>query len=118
MKTNCPTCDDGICTQGCAKGLIQKPRAALQVFNPTAVLLMVQYGGPVIALKRVHEIFGFNTPEAATKAANAGDIPVPLFKVRNSNKAPYMIHIEDLANYIDAQRSNAAKERAGWSKAA
>jgi hypothetical protein len=79
---------------------------------------MVQYGGPVIELKRVHEIFGFNTPEAATKAANAGDIPVPLFKVRESNKAPYMIHIEDLANYIDAQRSNAAKEQAGWSKAA
>ncbi|HGX9884192.1 TPA: pyocin activator PrtN family protein [Klebsiella pneumoniae] len=32
-----------------------------------------------------------------------GEIPIPTFRAAESQKAPRMIHIQDLADHIDAQ---------------
>ncbi|MBA6411147.1 pyocin activator PrtN family protein [Pseudoalteromonas sp. 5Ae-yellow] len=45
--------------------------------------------------------------------AKAKDLPIPTFKIGSSAKAPYYIHLNDLAEYIDAQRAKAKEE---WSR--
>jgi len=122
----CKSCNDGICTQQCAKGetrparrrraapLADSTRPAMQQFNNTALMLMLQYNSPVVELKQVAHLFGFNTPSEANRAANDGDLPVPVFKHRNSQKAPFLIHVEDLAKHIENQRQQAADEQASW----
>ena len=120
----CPTCNEGICTQDCATGTkprranqrtANKNRPAMQHFNRTALMLMMQHNGPVIPLSAVADLLGFKTPEAATKAANAGELMLSPFKLRDSQKAPWLIHVEDLARYVDQQREQATHETASYS---
>ena len=121
---NCPTCNDGICTQGCAKGTTPKrtrasrhtPRPAMQDYNQTTMLLMFQYNCASVELERVMHLFGYNDKYEANRAAGDGSLPVPVFKFRDSTKAPYLIHIEDLANWMDSQRATAKAEMDSWTK--
>jgi hypothetical protein len=92
------------------------PRPALNVFSQTALMLMMQHGSPIVELKSVAHLFGFNSPSEANRAANEGDLPVPVFKQRDSQKAPFLIHVEDMAMHVDKMRQVALDEREGWSK--
>ncbi|VVT49501.1 hypothetical protein UYSO10_2853 [Kosakonia radicincitans] len=41
----------------------------------------------------------------ADKKAALGQLPIPTFRAGESQKAPRMIHIQDLADYIVKQRA-------------
>lgn len=71
----------------------------------TMFLLMAEYETASIPLADVCEkYFGMKQATADKKAA-LGQLPIPTFRAGESQKAPRMIHIQDLADYIEKQRA-------------
>jgi hypothetical protein len=76
----------------------------------TQFALLARFGSPTIELKQVsNEFFGI-TPKTAEQRAKACDFPVPTFKLRDSERSPTLIKIEDLAAYIDKRYQAAVNE--------
>lgn len=69
----------------------------------TMFLLMAEYGSATVTLEQVCEKYFGMKPATAEKRAALGALPIPTFRAAESQKAPRMIHIQDLANHIDAQ---------------
>lgn len=74
-------------------------------------LLTYEYGSTTVPLARCAELFGFSPDEAAKRAARAA-LPVPAFRC-GSQKSPWLINVEDLADYLEGQRHRALQE---WQK--
>ncbi|MDP9568762.1 UNVERIFIED_ORG: hypothetical protein J2806_004449 [Kosakonia oryzae] len=75
----------------------------------TIFLLLAEFETASIPLADVCEkYFGMKSATADKKAA-LGQLPIPTFRAGESQKAPRMIHIQDLADYIEKQRA-AGKE--------
>jgi hypothetical protein len=69
--------------------------------------LLARFGSPTVELKEIsREFFGI-TPKTAEQRAKACDFPVPTFKLRNSERSPTLIKLEDLAAYIDKRYEEA-----------
>lgn len=70
----------------------------------TMFLLMAEYETATVPLSQVCEkYFGMKATTAERKAAD-NKLPIPTFRTADSQKAPRMVHIADLADYIDVQR--------------
>ncbi|KAB7896409.1 pyocin activator PrtN family protein [Rouxiella badensis] len=70
----------------------------------TVFLLMAEFETSTVPVSSVCEkYFGMNPATAERKAA-LYQLPIPTFRVGDSQKAPRMIHITDLAEFIDKQR--------------
>lgn len=80
----------------------------------TAFLLMAQYDGqaviPVDAV--VRDYFSHLTVDKFLRKVGAGEIALPLVRIEASQKAAKGVHLQDLAEYIDARRATAKKELA------
>lgn len=74
----------------------------------TKFALLARYGSPTIELKIVCKEFFGVTPKTAEQRAKACDFPIPTFKLRDSERSPSFVKIDDLAAYID-QRYEQAK---------
>ncbi len=73
----------------------------------TNLALLAVFGGPTVALDRIcKDYLGLSREEAMKKAA-AGELPVPVFRLNKSQKAPYLVHVADLAELIDTAREKA-----------
>lgn len=69
----------------------------------TEYALLARFESPTISLKDIsNEFFGV-TPKTAEQQAKAGTFPIPTFKLRESERSPSLIHINDLAAHIDAK---------------
>ncbi|CCN48924.1 conserved hypothetical protein [Vibrio nigripulchritudo MADA3029] len=76
----------------------------------TNFALLARFGSPTVPLKEIcNEFFGI-TPKTAEERAKACDFPIPTFKLRESQRCPTMVKVEDLAQYIDKQYEVAQKE--------
>jgi len=76
----------------------------------TIFALGLQYGKAVIDLKDVcDDVFGVKI-KTAEQQIKALTFPIVTFKLRDSERCPTQIHIEDLANYIDECRTKAQEE--------
>lgn len=76
----------------------------------TQFALLARFGSPTIELKEVcKEFFGI-TPKTAEQKVKACDFPVPTFKLRESERSPSLIKVEDLAAYIDKRHELAKAE--------
>ncbi len=74
----------------------------------TSLALMSMYG-PSVRLDAICEqYFGISYQEALRLAATQ-ELPVPVFRLRDSKKAPLMVSCDDLGKYIDARRAAAAE---------
>ncbi len=72
----------------------------------TSLALMSIYG-PSVGLEVICEkYFGISYPEAQRLAATQ-ELPVPVFRLRDSRKAPLMVSCDDLGKYIDKRRAAA-----------
>lgn len=69
----------------------------------TMFLLMAEYGSATVPLGQVCEKYFGMKAATAEKHAALGRLPIPTFRASESQKSPRMIHIQDLANHIDAQ---------------
>ena len=67
----------------------------------TKFALLARFESPTVELKQVSQEFFGITPRTAEQRAKACDFPVPTFKLRDSERSPSLIKIEDLAVYID-----------------
>ena len=68
----------------------------------TKFALLAKFESPIVPLKDIcKDFFGISPKTAETKAA-AADLPVPTFKLRESQRSPTLIKVEDLAKYIDS----------------
>ncbi|GGA80560.1 hypothetical protein GCM10011369_23110 [Neiella marina] len=81
----------------------------------TALLLMAQYEKTTIPLEDICEEYFACSRHTAIQKAKASTLPVPAFQVGKGNKAPWFVHVDDLAQLIDKQRSEAKSE---WGNAA
>ena len=63
--------------------------------------LLARFNNPVVPLKEVcQEFFGI-TPKTAEQKAKAGTLPVPTFKMRDSERAPTLVNISDLGEFLE-----------------
>ncbi|WP_433898220.1 pyocin activator PrtN family protein [Pseudomonas sp. PSE1(2024)] len=79
----------------------------------TLFLLMAQYSGQaVIPLSQVCTDYMGLTVEKFKSKCLSGEIEIPITRLgANSQKASLGIHIQDLAEYIDRQRTKATEEQ-------
>lgn len=77
----------------------------------TAFILMAQYDGlAVIPLARVcADYFPHLSPTKMKIKIDRGEIRLPLIVMERSQKSSRGVHITDLADYIDARRSEAQR---------
>jgi hypothetical protein len=81
----------------------------------TALLLMAQYENPTILLEDICETYFACSRHTAIQKAKACTLPVVAFQIGSGQKAPWFVHVTDLARLIDKQRSEAKDE---WEKLA
>lgn len=79
----------------------------------TALILAAKYNDASIPLETVCEYyFGLSIHEAR-KRANKGTLPIPAFRLGDSQKSPWHIHVEDLAVLIDRVKEEARRDHVG-----
>ncbi|MBP8812354.1 MAG: pyocin activator PrtN family protein [Laribacter sp.] len=78
----------------------------------TLFLLMAQYQKAVVSLNEISEEYLGMSPRRANELASANRLPLATFQLY-SQKSPRMVHLSDLANWLDTQREAARKQ---WSK--
>ncbi|MBN3345035.1 pyocin activator PrtN family protein [Pectobacterium carotovorum] len=76
----------------------------------TMFLLMAEFNTATIPLADIAERYLGMKPATADRKAGAGDLPIPTFRLGDTQKAPRMVHVKDLADFIDQRRKEAAKE--------
>lgn len=78
----------------------------------TSLLLMAQYDArAVIPVDLVcRDYFQHLTPEKFVRKVSAGEIKIPLMRMEGSQKCAKGVHLQDLADYLDARREAAIKE--------
>lgn len=70
----------------------------------TALMLLVQFEKPLIPLDDIaEEYFGLN-PEQARRKLKAGQLGIKAIQLTPSIRSPWLIHVNDLADYIDQTR--------------
>jgi hypothetical protein len=78
----------------------------------TAFLLMAEFGGSEIPLEQLAvKYFGLSDRQAKERAS-LNKLPVPAYRM-GSQKSPWLVSANDLADFIDKQREQA---RAEWQK--
>ncbi|NBN74801.1 MULTISPECIES: pyocin activator PrtN family protein [Proteus] len=74
----------------------------------TVFLLLAEYETSQIPLSVVAEKFLSISPSWADKKANLGELPFPTY--RDNQKSGRLVHIVDLAEWIDKKRETAKQE--------
>lgn len=77
----------------------------------TFFFLSVRFKSPFVELSKVSQEFFGITPKTAEQKARACSLEIPTFKPRNSERAPTMVKVQDLANYYDKRY---AEGKAEW----
>lgn len=68
----------------------------------TAFALIAVFDGPTVSLDRICvDYLGLS------RQAAQGELPLPVFRLNKSQKAPYVIHVGDMAKLIDKAREQA-----------
>lgn len=73
-------------------------------------LLMAEFETSTIPLSDISERYLGMKPSTADKKAGCGDLPIPTFRIGNGQKSPRMVHVSDLAEFIDKKRKDAKEE--------
>ncbi len=76
----------------------------------THLALMSLYKAPNVALSVIAKQYFGISPEEANKRAAKNALPVPTFRLVDSQKAPLMVSCEELGNYIDQRAEEARKQ--------
>ncbi len=76
----------------------------------TAYLLLAEFDKACISLEELidHGYLDMNK-KTAHALASTNKLPFPTFKLIDSQKASYMVHIEELAKWVDVCNSSACK---------
>jgi hypothetical protein len=72
--------------------------------NATWFFLFAEHGQTDIRLDTISEKYFGMSPVVATRHAAAGTLPVRVFRAWPSRKAPWLVHLRDLSDYLDECR--------------
>lgn len=77
----------------------------------TSFLLMAQYDGQAVipADKVCADYFNHLTLPKFLRKVNEGSIALPLVSIEASQKSAKGVHLQDLADYLDARRAEAQR---------
>ena len=76
----------------------------------TAFALLARFESPTVKLEDIcDEFFGMGRDKAYQRAA-LNELPIPTFRASESQKAPVMVHVDDLAKLLDEHRAAARIE--------
>ncbi len=81
--------------------------------SPTEIALLATHRSPIILVRNICETYFGVGYERACQLAALNRLPVPTFKLWESNKAPLLVGSRDLAEYIDRTTEAA---RAAWGR--
>lgn len=73
----------------------------------TTLLLMAEHGEADIKLESISEKYFGLAPEQAKRKASSGKLPVTAYRAASSQKAPWLVRVSDLADYLDQCRAEA-----------
>lgn len=76
----------------------------------TVFALMARFESPTVKLKDICEEFFGYTPKTAEQKAKGQGLPVPTFKLRDSERSPSLINVTDLAAFIDERHAQAKND--------
>lgn len=77
-------------------------RPNISRLSMTHHLLLIQFSNRVIILiEEIAELYLGVSVNTAKRKAKIGELPFPVFKMSQSAKSPYVVHIDDLAKYIE-----------------
>ena len=78
----------------------------------TAFLLLARYDGKaVIPLKDVcRDYFSHLTVEIFLRKVAKGEIKIPVIRMEDSQKPAKVVHLQDMASFLDARRAAAVQE--------
>jgi len=89
-----------------ASGRVSATRLHNLLRGSTYAALLVQYGRAIVPLRELSEPMLGTTPERAQVLAKAGELGLPVFRALGP-RSPWQIHLYDLAQHIDARRTEA-----------
>jgi hypothetical protein len=70
----------------------------------TEHVLIAVFRGPVVRLTDICEGYFGLGPSEAIRSAIRQELPIPVFRLRDSQKAPLLVMCADLAKLIDRRR--------------
>jgi Pyocin activator protein PrtN len=78
----------------------------------TIFLLMAQYDGrAIVPIEKVcADYFSHLTMPKFLRKIGAGEIELPLVRIKESQKSARGVHLQDLAEYLDKRRAAAVRE--------
>lgn len=77
----------------------------------TTDYLFMKYRSMTIELMRiVQDYYPHLSKAEALRKANNQDFPFSVFKIDSSKRAPFLVHIKDLADILDKKYSEAAND--------
>lgn len=71
--------------------------------------LYMRFQSPTVELKVISEDYLGLKPATAMQRARAGSLPLPTFKMLDSERSPTLVSVDDLGNYM-AKRHKMAEE--------
>jgi len=82
----------------------------------TLFLLMAEFNGrAAVPLEEVaSKYLGTTDKITLSRKARSGQLPFPAFRAEQSQKAPWLVNINDLAAYLDKERDKANND---WQQA-
>ena len=89
-----------------ASGRVSATRLHNLLRGSTYAALLIQYGRAVVPLRELSESMLGTTPERAQVMAKRGELGLPVFRALGP-RSPWQIHLYDLAQHIDARRTEA-----------
>ena len=89
-------------TMPARKTINTRKQPDMSKFTITHHVLLIQFSNRVvITIDEIAELYLGIPPNTAKNKARTGDLPFPVFKMGESAKSPYVVHIDDLARYIN-----------------
>tara|TARA_R110001606_G_scaffold43195_2_gene114279 strand:- start:967 stop:1245 length:279 start_codon:yes stop_codon:yes gene_type:complete len=82
--------------------------------NNTTLSLFATFGSAIIPFKDIVDKYLGITYDNALKQVKSGDLPLKIFRITSRQKAPYLVHIDDLSQLFEKKRlaaQNEMKER-------
>lgn len=75
--------------------------------NSTTLSLLAQFGSAIIPFADVVEKYIGISCETAIRQIKAGDLRLNIFRLSDRQKAPYLVHVDDLSSLLEMKRAEA-----------